>query len=921
MTELLLLGPVEIRVAGKPVAPLQPRQHHVLAALVVDANRPVTWPTLVDRVWGTDVPDGARTAMRAHVSRIRVALRVAAELGGRPVRVIRGSGGYQVQAEEDQIDLHRLRRLADRARSTAAGADRVRLLREAVGLWRGEPLAGLPGDWAGWVRSAWQHERLDVVAAWALAELEAGNAATVTAALADLTEEHPLVESVAAAYVRALHAAGRTAEALDRYARVSHRLADELGVSPGAELRRAHQSVLHEERPVPPMVSYRAPPPPSGPRQLPLDVRGFVGRHDHLARLDELADDPGAIVLIRGTAGVGKTTLAVHWAHRLTDRFPDGQLYLNLRGFDPAEPPMDPAEAIRRCLLALDVPARRIPAGLDAVAALFRSELAGRRLLIVLDNALDEAQVRPLLPGTPGCLVVVTSRGTLTGLVAAEAAHPVDLGLLSTDEAAQLLSRRLGADRVVNEWQAVTGLIESCARLPLALAIAAARAAARANRPLAALAGKLGRARGRLAALTGADPIANLRAVLAHSYHALSAPARRLFRLLGLHPGHDIAAPAAAALAALAPAESGTLLAELTGASLLLEHRPGRYTHHDLLRAYAAELAAADPDHDAARLRVLDHYLHTAYAADRRLYPARDPVSLAAPGPAVRPESFADERAALDWFAAEHATLLAAIDHAAAHGLDAHAWQLVWTVRTVLGRRGLWSELAAVTRTALAAAVRLDDPAVQARAHHQLGTTSVRLGRLDEAEDELNLGLTQYRELGNRTGEARAHHHLSYLFERRQAPERSLAHGRLALELYRQAGHRNGEAHALNSIGWYTAQLGDDREALDSCRRALAIFEELGDEHGQANTLDSLGFVQHRLGAHAEAVDCFRRALTLFRTLGNRFNEADTLTRLGDTHQAAGAPAAAREAWQQAMSILTDLRHPDTGKVRARLDR
>ncbi|GIF18116.1 DNA-binding SARP family transcriptional activator/Tfp pilus assembly protein PilF [Actinoplanes tereljensis] len=915
MTELLVLGPVEIRASGRPVGRLQPRQHHVLAALLVDANRPVTWSTLVDRVWGVDAPDGARTAMRAHVSRIRMALHLAAELSGRPVRLIRGGGGYQVQADLDQIDLHRLRRLADRARTTT-GDERVRLLREAVGLWRGEPLAGLPGEWASRVRSAWQHEHLDVVAAWALAELELGNAATVTAALADLTEEHPLVESVAAAYVRALHAAGRTAEAIDRYMRVTNRLADELGVGPGTELRKAYQSILREERP-PPVAPFR-PAVSAGPRQLPLDVRGFVGRHDQLARLDALLADPGPLVLLRGTAGVGKTTLAVHWAHRLADRFPEGQLYLNLRGFDPVESPVQPAAAIRHCLEALDVPSRRIPTGLEAAAALYRSELAGRRMLIVLDNALDEIQVRPLLPGTPGCLTVVTSRDALAGLVAAEAAHAVDLGLLSTDEAAQLLSRRLGADRVVNEWQAVTALIESCARLPLALAIVAARAAVRPAAPLAVLAGELHQAR--LNVLGGDDPHTNLRAVIGHSYDALSAPAQRLFRLLGLHPGPDLAAPAAAALAALPPGGTGALLAELTGANLLTEHRPGRYTHHDLLRAYAAELVAADPDHDIARLRVLDHYLHTAYAADRRLYPARDPVSLAAPEAWVRPGSFADERAALDWFTTEQATLLTAIDHAAAHGLDTHAWQLVWTVRTVLGRRGLWSELAAVTGTALAVAVRLGDPAVQARAHHQLGTTCVRLGRLDEAERELNLGRAQFHELGNRTGEARAHHHLSYLFERRHEPEQSRAHGRQALELYRQAGHRNGEAHALNSIGWYSAQLGDEPEALASCRRALAIFEELADDHGQANTLDSLGYVHHRLGEHAAAVACFRRALALFRKLGNRYNEADTLTRLGDTLQAAGASAAARSAWQDALTILTDLRHPDVGAVRARLD-
>ena len=933
MTELLVLGPVEIRAAGKPIKLLQPRQLHVLAALLVDVNRPVTWATLVDRVWGVQPPDGARAAMRAHVSRIRQALRAAGELTGRPVRVVRGGGGYEMQADPDQIDLHRWRRLAQQARTTQAGSSaRARLLGEAVGLWHGEPLAGLSGEWVSRVRSAWQHERLDVVAGWAVAELELGNAVAVIGALADLAEEHPLVEPIAAVYVRALHAVGRTAEAVNRYMQVSNRLAEELGVSPGADLRRAHQSILHEEpvAPViaPPQATAVGPAQPVGvPAQLPLDVRGFTGRHAHLKRLDELLDDSATqptampIAVIRGTAGVGKTALAVHWAHRVAARFPDGQLYLNLRGFDPVGPAMDPSAAVRRCLAALDVPARRIPADLDAAAALYRSALAGRRMLIVLDNARDAAQVRPLLPGTPRCLVLVTSRDTLTGLVAAEAAHAVDLDLLSTDEAAQLLGQRLGADRIVNEWQAVAGIIERCARLPLALAIAAARAAARPRSPLAALAGELGQARDRLDALAGEDPHTDLRAVLAHSYHALSAPAQRLFRLLAGQPGHDIAAPAAASLAALPLGEAETLLAELTGATLLTEHHPGRYTNHDLLRAYAAELAAAtDPDNDVALLRALDHYLHTAHAADQRLYPTRDPVTLSPPRLGIVPEPFADERQALAWFAAEHATMLAAIEQAAANGIDTHTWQLVWTLRTYLNRRGHWAELAAITGTALAAAVRLGDAAVQARTHHQLGTTYTRLGRFDEAERELHLSLEQHRRIGNRVGQAKAHHHLSYLFERRHHPARSLAHAQQSLDLYRAAGHRNGEAHALNGVGWYSAQLGDHRQALSCCQQALALFQELEDRSGQASTWDSIGYAHQELGDRSEAVACYRQAIALFRALGNRYQEADTLIHLGDAHRTAGDPAAARDAWRQALVILTELRHPDTQQVRARID-
>ena len=898
MTEFLVLGPVQIRAGDQHIQLLQPRQHHVLTALLVDLNRPVPWATLVDRVWGTHPPDTARTAIRAHVSRIRQALRTAGELSGRPGLLVRGGGGYEMRADPSQVDLHQLRGLAERARTIKNDATvRVVLLRKAVALWRGEPLAGLTGDWVGRVRSAWQHERLDVVAAWAAAELELGNPAPVLSALVDLAEEHPLVEPIAAAHIRALHAVGRTAEAIDRFMRLRARLSDELGVSPGAELRRAHQILVRETPSIRPAAT---PAQPAAPLHLPLDVHGFVGRRTEMATLDRSAP----LVVIRGPAGVGKTVLAVHWAHRAASRFPDGRLYLNLRGFDPVEGAVDPAAAIRWLLLALDVPARRIPADPDAAAAAYRAELTGRRMLIVLDNARDEAQVRPLLPGPSGCSVVVTSRDDLAGLVT-EGAVPVGLGLLSTDEAAQLLGRRLGPDRLVGEWQAVTGIIERCARLPLALTIAAARAAASPQVPLSVLAAELGPARHRRD---------DLRVVLDHSYRSLSGPARRMFRLLRLHPGTDIAAPAAASLVALPLPETATLLAELTGAALLTEHLPGRYAYHDLLRAYDP-----DPDHRPALIRVLDHYLHTTHAADRRLHLGRDPVTLDPPSAGTTPGTFAQDRQATEWFTAERATVLAAVERAAASGLDRHAWRLAWTLRTYLGRRGQWAELAAVTRTALAAAVRLGDVTMQARTHHQLGSTLTRLNRFVDAERELTLALDQFGTAGDLAGQASAHRYLGYLFERWQEPARALDHASQALGLYRKAGHRDGEAHALNGVGWHSTRLGMHSRALAAHQEALDLFQELGDRPGEAATWDSVGYIHHGLGDDAVAIVDYRRALALFRDLGNRYNEADTLTHLGDAQAATGDTQAARDAWRQALAILTDLRHTDATRVRARL--
>ncbi|GGK75615.1 AfsR/SARP family transcriptional regulator [Mangrovihabitans endophyticus] len=925
MIEFVLLGPVEIRAGRQPIDLLQPRQSHVLAALLVDVNRPVPWATLVDRVWGAHPPDGARTAMRAHVSRIRHALRFAGQATEHHETLTHRGGGYELRADPEQVDLHRLRRLAERARRlTTDAAARARLLREAVGLWRGEPLAGLTGEWTSRVRSAWQHERLGVFADWAWAELELGNAASVLSVLTELTEDYPLVESIAAAHVRALHAVGRTAEAIDRYMRIRARLADELGVSPGDDLLRAHRIVVRETASTGSVAAAR----PGGvdgvPAQLPLAVRGFVGRRAQLTRMDTMLDGRAgttAVMIVRGTAGIGKTALAVHWAHQVADRFPDGQLYVNLRGFDPVVPRVEPDDAIRRLLLALNVPAHRIPADPDASAALYRAELARRRMVILLDNARDESQVRPLLPGPSGCVVVVTSREALTGLVAAEGADTLGLDVLSTDDGAQMLGGRLGPERLIGEWRAASEIIESCAGLPLALAVAAARAAARPQSPLSDLADELGRARNLLDVLAGNDPHTDLRAVLANSYLALSAPGRRMFRLLGLHPGADITAPAAASLAALPLPQASALLAELAAASLLREHPAGRFACHDLLRAYASELAVTmDPDHHEALLRVLDHYLHTAHAAGRRLSPRRDPMPLDPPRPGTTPGFFTDVSEADDWFAAERATLLAAVERASAAGLDRLAWQLAGTLQTYLGSHRQWADLAAVTGAGLAAAVRLGDPAMQARARRQLGRTWTRLGRFDDAERELTHGLDQYGTLGDLAGQAHAHHHLSHLFQRRDRLDHALDHAQQALDLYRKAGDRGGEARALTAIGWFTARIGDHRPALAAGREALELFRELDDRPGEAGAWGAIGFAHRGLGDDAAAVGDYRRALALFRQLGNRYHEADTLTRLGDAQRTAGDPAGARETWRQALVILGDLRHPDRHQVRARLD-
>jgi tetratricopeptide (TPR) repeat protein len=664
------------------------------------------------------------------------------------------------------------------------------------------------------------------------------------------------------------------------------------------------------------------------PQQLPAAVAHFAGRAGELATLTGLlrgrADTGGTVVIsaIGGTAGVGKTALAVHWAHQAADRFPDGQLYVNLRGFDPSGSVMDPAEAVRRFLDALQVPPERIPVDLDAQAALYRSQLAGKRVLVVLDNARDTAQVRPLLPGAPGCLVLVTSRNQLTGLIAADGAHPITLDLLTDDEARQLLVQRLDADRVAADPAAVEEIITRCAHLPLALALVAARAAVRPHGGLRALARELRDTQHRWQTLTGDDPTTDVQTVFSWSYQALTPDAAQLFRLLGLHPGPDVSAPAAASLAGLTASTVRPVLAILTQASLLVEHTVGRYSLHDLLRAYATDLACridTDEQRLTATHRVLDHYLHTAHTANRLLLPTRDPITLTTPQPGITLEPPADEQQALDWFTAERPVLLAAVDQAAATGFDAHTWQLTWTLRTFLDRRGHWHDLAATGHAAVTATERLADPSAQTRALHTLAHAYTRLGRFDDAHTQLNHALDLATRTGNQTGQAHMHHTLAFLSEQQGNYAQALDHAQQALDLHQTTGHQLGRVNALSTIGWLHALLGNHHQALAACQQALTVHQELGNRDGQAATWDSIGYAHHHLGQHAEALTSYHYALALFRDLDDRYYEADTLTHIGDTHHAAGDPQAARETWQQALTILDELNHPDADTVRTKL--
>jgi tetratricopeptide (TPR) repeat protein len=665
------------------------------------------------------------------------------------------------------------------------------------------------------------------------------------------------------------------------------------------------------------------------PRHLPATVADFTGRAAELQALTRMLDQAGGgtagtvvISAIGGTAGVGKTALALHWAHQVATRFPDGQLYVNLHGFDPSGNPTAPTESIRGLLDALGVPPDRIAASPEAQAGLYRSLLADRRMLIVLDNARDEQQVRPLLPASPGTLVLVTSRSQLSGLGAADGARLISLDVLSHAEAVQLLAARLGTARAAAQPAAVGRIVGVCACLPLALAVAAARAAARPTFPLAALAAELADSARRLDALDAGDPGSSVRAVFSWSVRQLTSEAVRMFGLLGIHPGPDICVPAAASLAGRGEPQTRRLFRELADAHLIAEHVPGRYVFHDLLRAYAAEQACdtdSDTDRREAAARVLDYYLHTAARAARVLDPAKEPVALAPPRPGAAAGQPADLQLALAWFETEHQVLLATLALATGYGFDTHAWQLPWAMKNFLQARGYRQEWAATQRTALAAAIRLGDTPAQAVCSRLLGAACIDLGDHDQARGHLASSLGLYQRLGDRLGQAKVHQNLGYAAERESRYTDALGHAEQALRLYQAIGDKANEAAALNGVGWCHGLLGDYQQARVFCRRAVTRSAETGHRWVEGCAWDSLGLAEHHLGNLAEAAACYQRALSVSREYCDRVFEADTLKRLGDTCHAAGELAQAKEAWQQALAICEDIQHPDIAQVRTKL--
>jgi DNA-binding SARP family transcriptional activator len=938
--EFSLLGPLRVDRDGTPVPVPPGRQRALLAALLLNSGRLTPADELIEVLWGDRPPASARVTLHNYVKRLRQALGDSGHS-----RILTQAPGYAISVIADELDVSRFEALLRSARVAArAGAweQAASQAHTALSLWYGEPLADVESQLLTWrevprlaeLRLAALEIRLD-------ADLRLGGHADVIEELRQFVREQPLREQPYALLMLALYRCGRQAEALAVYADARRVLITELGTEPGAELRQMQQRILGADPalaapasptpipPVPPGPSRPpAPPgcPPVVPHALPNAVGRFTGREGELAALTGLLERPlgetpeqapGTVVIsaIGGTAGVGKTALAVHWAHQVAERFPDGQLYLNLRGYDPGQP-MSPDAALAAFLQVLGVPGREIPGDADERAARYRSLLAGRRMLVLLDNAGSVDQVRPLLPASAGCMALVTSRDSLAGLVARDGAQRLDLDLLPLADATGLLRALIG-ERAVADAGATLALAGQCSRLPLALRVAAERATERPGTPLIGLVAELADEQRRLDLLDAAgDARTAVRAVFSWSYRHLDPAAARAFRLAALHPGSDFDVYAIAALTSTTLEQASDLIGQLARAYLIQPSGPaelGRYALHDLLRAYARELAAAqdaDGECHAALTRLFDHYLHAAATAANTLYPADHHRRPAIPPPGSPVPPVAAPEAAQAWLDAERPSLVTVALHTAAGGWPGHAARLAAVLFRYLDTGGHLAEAVTVHDCALRAARQVGDRGAEAEALISLATVDVRQCRYPSAIDRLEQSLGMFRTAGDKSGQARAQHNLGIIALLQGAYPRATGPLQQAAALFHEAADPYGEARAVGNLGVVATHQGDYQQAAEYMRQVLAMFRAIGDRSGEAHGLASLGDLEWRQGRFERAAGHLKQSLVMFRAIGDRSGEAYALAHLGDVDLRRGHHGRAIAHHRQSLSLFIQTGNP-----------
>jgi DNA-binding SARP family transcriptional activator len=937
-----ILGPLEAWNGEEWAQVGAPKWRALLAALLLNPGQPVATGRLVADLWGDHPPAKASNLVSVYVHRLRRLIADGSRLATR-------APGYLIVLQPGELDAGRFAALVAEGRAALAGGDpaaAAALLSAALGLWRGPALADVPASpLVAAEASRLEESRIQAMELRIEADLGCGRHDEVAPELRRLLADHPLREDMWALLMRALSGAGRPAQALEVYAQAREVIADELGVDPGPVLQELYQDILNADAAsaaaggtgpaagagaatpaVAPSVAPSAPAAP--PAQLPADIADFTGRAGQVEELCGLLPgerghgSPGAVpvVQVTGSGGLGKTTLAVHAAHLLADRFPDGQLYANLLG---ATEPADPAEVLARFLRGLGMDGARVPVGEEERAAQFRTRLAGRRVLIVLDDARDAAQVRPLLPGSASCAVLITARRAMPELVGSRL---MDLDVLPAGEARALFGLVAGQARAAAEPAATDEVLAACAGLPLAIRIAGARLAARGGWNVHTLAGRLSDERRRLDELRAGNLA--VRASFEVSFASLAGWAGpgispvRAFRLLGVWTGPFIALPAACALLGQPEQPVADALEVLVDAHLLDSPEPEVYRFHDLLRVYAADRALAE-ESDAGRQgavgRLLAWYLHSTEAAGRVIAPQRAPVPLDSPPAAVRPLDFVTLEAALNWCESERIGLVAAARLADQHGLHEVAWKLPAAAMSFFQRRSYWADWVATHEIGLASARVLADRAAEARMLNNLGIAFGQQRR-EESVACFEQALALRRQIGDSEGEARAANNLANAYFDLRRFDQALAMAEQALVVQRRAGRRYGEGIALGIIGGASQELGRPAEAIEHLQQALHIFRDLGNRQSEATSLTDLGDVYLGLDQVGEAIGCYTESLAIRRDIGDRHGQAATLRHLARASQRSGDTGQTVELLTEALRLSEELGdQAEVSEVRASL--
>ncbi|MGK5546641.1 tetratricopeptide repeat protein [Streptomyces sp. URMC 127] len=889
LVEFRLLGTVELRAGERRSGLGSGKARCTLAALAYDVGRPVSLDTLVHRVWDDDPPKRARENLYTYASRIRSALH---QVGGADAPALTSyAHTYILEADPETVDLRRYLGLIAQARALAESGDSaqaIRLLEEAARLWRGEPLAGLQGSWAGHVRATAETASVAAMRTHAVLTMRLGNFTDAAAGLAALAGRCPTDESLAALLAVALHGSGRTAEATRLLRRVTHLLVTEHGTDPGEELQRVQQGVLNSVPAVQLLPRTGSAEPgrerAAVPDNLPHDVP-WVGRAEELRRLSTALapgpDGPRSVVLLEaidGMGGVGKTALAVHLAHELRERFPDGRIYLNLRAHATFQEPMEPEDALGRLLRLLGVPATGLPRTLDELSSLWRTMLADRRAVVILDDAAGPEQIQPLLPGATPSQVIITSRRRLAGL---PGVRPVSLDVLSRAEAVALFRDRVGHREPEDEGDSkdTAEIVRLCGHLPLAIEIVASRFLTHGSWTTRDLVTRLARSE-RLPEIR--DGHRDLARTFDFSYRSLTGLQQTVFRRLSLHIGAEFGAYAAAALTGLSLDDTERALEDLLNCHLLQEPTPHRYRIHDLLREYARGLTARaagsagpdDAEDGAALRRLLDFYLDCADRADRMLYPHRIRTAVTPERPPAEAPVWLDPVGPQEWFATESANLLAALDYCRREGSGRRAALLAHALGGHLEAEGLWGVAEAAHRAAAAHWQREANDRARARALTDLSVVCTNGAHYEEAIRHADEALRLARASGDAECEPEALQRLALPYAYTARSHEAQAFQREALSLLMRTGNRLQQARCLNNLGIMLLDVGRHHEAVECFLDALSRFRRVDDRRGQCQILNNLGEIHTLLGNRERATRSYAQALALAKASGNRWYRA-----------------------------------------------